>query len=379
MRQKKGKGKGKGKERKACACLDYFLMAAGATTTAMPRSIDLTCVNQCMYIYIYLNTPITHTQHAHTHARAHTHRASQGVGRKIAVRTRFFDDFLLDACGLDAKPPRQRKRQWLRRLFSPLGRMRRLLLWRHRDKQEEGEARRGAIKQVLILGCGMDTRAWRLPLHDTIVVEVDVAPVLRAKDAVLKAVQAQRRRGGEPDIPLTVRERRAIAADFADPGDDWVHRVERVVDVTQPVAVVLEGLLMYLDEGEVRALLQRVSALAAAPGSRVGISLVDWRSVRDAQASSSPLRRSWKWGCDEARCRGFFERALSGGDEEGRGRGEWRVGHVTKVGNKGAYPDGANYGCWKNVGKWKRVGKTLYVLAERRRRRRRGRAWLEKN
>jgi O-methyltransferase involved in polyketide biosynthesis len=197
-------------------------------------------------------------------------RASQGIGRKIAVRTRFFDDFLLDCCTdifVSAQPPRSRR--WLRALF-PFN-------WLLRRRQRPRQPRTAPIKQVLILGCGMDTRAWRLPLNDNVVVEVDVAPVLRAKDGVLKELQGERRRANMPEVPLTVRERRPVPADLADPDDDWPARVARVLDPAQPVAVILEGLLMYLGEEEVRALLARVGALAAAPGSRVGISLVDRR------------------------------------------------------------------------------------------------------
>jgi O-methyltransferase involved in polyketide biosynthesis len=129
----------------------------------------------------------------------------------------------------------------------------------------------------------------------------------------------------------------------------------------------MEGLLMYLDSTEVQRVLAEVGSLAHAKGSRVGISLVDTQSVQDAQASTSPLRQTWKWGCDEEKAAEFFAAALSGGgsSNEKEGEGKWKVTHVTRVGESGGYPDGANYGCWKNVGKWKRKGKTLYVLAEK--------------
>ena len=283
------------------------------------------------------------------------------MGRKIAVRTRYFDDFTLDACSSSSSSSPTSKGRRLRRLLAAL----------FGQPQPQPPRPTPPITQVLILGCGMDTRAWRLQLPNATIVEVDVGPVLRAKEAVLREVQAQRQREGLDPIPLTVGARQAIPADLADPEDDWPRRVARVVDVTRPVAVVMEGLLMYLGEAEVGALLARVGALAAAPGSRVGVSLVDWRSVRDAQASTSPLRRTWRWGCDERACGPFFEGALSTG---GGGKGEWGVTHTVTVGKEGGYPDGANYACWRNVGKWKRVGKTLYVLAERTgERRKRGR------
>lgn len=199
------------------------------------------------------------------------------MGRKIAVRTRFFDDFLLDACGSSSSSAPHKHSGLLRRSLGRLG-----FGWLSRRPRRHRRSAVAPIKQVLILGCGMDTRAWRLPLHDATVVEVDVAPVLRAKDAVLKEVQRLRTRNSEAEIPLTVKTRRAVAADLADPEDDWPARVACVLDVTQPVAVVMEGLLMYLKEEEVEGLLARVARLAAAPGSKVGISLVDWRYVRHA-------------------------------------------------------------------------------------------------
>lgn len=124
---------------------------------------------------------------------------------------------------------------------------------------------------------------------------------------------------------------------------------------------------MYLSEEEVIKVVREAGRLAAAKGSRIGFSLVDRQSVRDAQKSNSPLRRTWLWGCDEDEAAEFFARTLSSSSEQG-GR-TWKVTHVTRVGKKGGYPKGANYGCWKDGGKGggkgKRKGKTLYVLAER--------------
>lgn len=37
------------------------------------------------------------------------------------------------------------------------------------------------------------------------------------------------------------------------------------------------------------------------------------RSLADAQASASPLRQAWQWGCDEDKCTSFFEQALAKG------------------------------------------------------------------
>ena len=212
----------------------------------------------------------------------------------------------------------------------------------------------------------MDTRAWRLPLPHTTIIEVDVPAVLKAKEQVLNHITKTNKKTNQPPPSLTVQQRRTVPADLAVGGPgEWVDQVKALLIPGEPVAVVMEGLLMYLTEEEVRLVLGQVGGLVAqATGSRVGISLVDTQSVRDAQASASPLRQTWRWGCDEHKAKAFFAQALS--SSSSRGGGGWKVTHVTVVGEKGGFPGGANYGCWDNVGKWKRKGKTLYVLAERR-------------
>ncbi|KAM3568334.1 hypothetical protein VYU27_009540 [Nannochloropsis oceanica] len=160
---------------------------------------------------------------------------SQGVGRKIAVRTRYFDDFLQDCCltqGISEKGSRGDGPAWLSLLFRP---------WRWVMRGiGGGRGRKGVIDQVLILGSGMDTRAWRLPLPDVTIIEVDVAAVLQAKEQVLRLVekeekqqlqlqqlqqqrqqqqqQQQQQNGTSPAssiIQLTVKKRLIIPADFS--------------------------------------------------------------------------------------------------------------------------------------------------------------------
>jgi len=306
---------------------------------------------------------------------------SQGVGRKIAVRTRYFDDFLME-CGREGG--REGGRSWLSVLFRP---------WRWvRGGREGGKGGGGGIEQVLILGSGMDTRAWRLPLPNTTIIEVDVAAVLQAKEQVLRLMekqekqqqqQQQQQQKQETSPPpfitqLTVKQRLTIPADFSSSTPSflppslppsWPTRVQLALpSPSQPLAIVLEGLLMYLSEEEVIEVVREAGRLARAKGSRVGFSLVDRQSVKDAQKSNSPLRRTWLWGCDEEEAAEFFAKTLSASEEEEGGREggrAWKVTHVTRVGKKGGYPGGANYGCWKEGGKGRRKGKTLYVLAER--------------
>jgi O-methyltransferase involved in polyketide biosynthesis len=57
------------------------------------------------------------------------------------------------------------------------------------------------IRGVVLLGAGMDTRAWRLGLNGSTVVEVDVPDVLRAKRAAL-AMHGAQVCGGRPTASL---------------------------------------------------------------------------------------------------------------------------------------------------------------------------------
>jgi len=282
-------------------------------------------------------------------------------GRKIAVRTRYFDDAIEEFC----------------------------------------ENRRLEDVQVLLLGAGMDSRSWRLPkLRNAEVIEVDHEKVLRAKALVLNEVAprltarsrapvgmdlsrwdwtqrllelrvpnpnpnpkphpygavlvppppprfgalrlgltawclgaarllAPQLSGKLPRFGLLAWLRRVAARVLLRFGAAVAPRVEMAEGRTllqrdQPLCVLMEGLLMYLSPREVKALLRHVGGLGRAGASRVCASLVDWQSVRDAQRSSrSALLRSWKWGCDREDIAAFFERHLGPG---------WKVLRVDRVG-----------------------------------------------
>jgi O-methyltransferase involved in polyketide biosynthesis len=91
---------------------------------------------------------------------------------------------------------------------------------------------------VLHLGCGLDTRPFRLAPPSTV----------KWFDVDLSGVIALRRKlYGETD------SYHMIGASVTDPG--WLDRVP----TGRPTLVVAEGLLMYITEGEVRDLLQRLT------------------------------------------------------------------------------------------------------------------------
>ncbi len=144
-----------------------------------------------------------------------------GPGLYAVIRTRFFDDFLLDAC------------------------------------------RASGVCQVVLAAAGMDTRAFRLDWpSQTWVYEMDLPEVLDAKDEVVAEA------GAKPNC-----ERRTVGVDLQQ--EAWPeallatgYRPER------PSVWVIEGLLFYLTRAAVYGLLQKVSALTAT-GSLLGVDVMN--------------------------------------------------------------------------------------------------------
>lgn len=150
----------------------------------------------------------------------------------IALRTRYFDDFL------------------------------------QRITQEEG------IRQVVLLAAGLDTRAYRLtwPI-DTRLFELDQPAVLDYKARVLDAAEAR---------PSCIRQ--AVGSDLTAP---WATAlVAAGFDANQPAVWLLEGFLFYLEPEAITRLLDTVTALAV-PGSWLGFDIVNHDTL------TSALTRPW--------------------------------------------------------------------------------------
>ncbi|HWO13264.1 MAG TPA: class I SAM-dependent methyltransferase, partial [Polyangiaceae bacterium] len=116
--------------------------------------------------------------------------------------------------------------------------------------------RAAACRQVVVLGAGLDGRAWRMPeLADATVFEVDHPDSQVVKQARVRG------------LTQLAREVRFVAVDFT--RDD----LERALasaghDPAQPTAWVWEGVVMYLTRAEVSATLA-VIARRSAVGSRL--------------------------------------------------------------------------------------------------------------
>jgi methyltransferase (TIGR00027 family) len=134
------------------------------------------------------------------------------------------------------------------------------------------------VRQVVLLGAGLDARAIRLELPDDVTFfEVDRSSVHELKSRLLR------------QAGLTAsRERRTVVADLA--SSDWLAAL-RAQGWTSaaPTCWIAEGLLIYL-KPEPRDTLLREVANASAQGSRLGVTATS--STRAAQVGI------WESGID---------------------------------------------------------------------------------
>lgn len=121
---------------------------------------------------------------------------------RIGLRTRWFDQGVLDALGLNTHP-------------LPVAVT--LTLNDTHDARVTLSLRPPA-RQVVLLAAGMDARAWRLPLDDTPVFELDMPDVVAAKATMLQRLRVQTAVGQEGcAYPLRASRWTSMAADLTDP------------------------------------------------------------------------------------------------------------------------------------------------------------------
>ncbi len=146
---------------------------------------------------------------------------SSGPGLYPVIRTRFFDDFLLDAC------------------------------------------RRLGMRQVVLAAAGLDTRAFRLNWPPQVCLyEMDLPEVLDTKEDVIDKA------GAKPNC-----ERCTVRVDLSQ--ETWP---EALLDAgyrpERPSVWLIEGLLFYLTRGAVHGLLEKVGALTVT-GSLLGLDVMN--------------------------------------------------------------------------------------------------------
>jgi methyltransferase (TIGR00027 family) len=155
----------------------------------------------------------------------------------FAVRTRFFDNFLTDAC-------------------------------------------RAGIRQVVVLASGLDARPYRLwwPANTT-VYEIDQPQVIDFKTRTLRDMDA-----------TPTAHRRAVGIDLR---QDWADALRRIgFDTGEPTVWIAEGLLIGFIPSDVQdRLLDNLTALSA-PGSRAA---ADYVSERQPPLLSQEHELAKRW------------------------------------------------------------------------------------
>ena len=160
---------------------------------------------------------------------------AQAMTDGMAVRTRYFDDYFIDATG-------------------------------------------SGVQQVVILASGLDARAYRLPWPDgTVVYELDQPQVIEFKSTTLAGLGAE---------PTAIR--RAIPIDLR---DDWPTALQAAgLDAKAPTAWLAEGLLIYLPPEAQDRLFDAITALSP-PGSTIATEfvpgIVDFDADRAGQMSGA--------------------------------------------------------------------------------------------
>ncbi len=145
-------------------------------------------------------------------------------------------------------------------------------------------------KQVVILGAGLDTRAYRLTWPPgTTVYEVDSPAVLYYKAQVLRGI-----------TPTCIY--RPVPGDLAAPNAQWATDILAAgYQATVPTIWLVEGVVMYLQEKEVHRLLQTVTALSST-GSVLGMDGVTTGSIlagqRAKRADRGRVVQHWQFGHD---------------------------------------------------------------------------------
>lgn len=137
------------------------------------------------------------------------------------------------------------------------------------------------IRQIVILGSGLDTRAFRLNFSpDTHVYEIDQPNILVYKESVLKEFT--------PNC-----KNHLISADLRE--DFWSQLlIEQGYKTSEPSIWLLEGLVYYLNPTDVEKLMVTINNLSVA-GSYLGIDVIN-TVILNGQDESA---KYWQSSCDD--------------------------------------------------------------------------------
>jgi methyltransferase (TIGR00027 family) len=154
----------------------------------------------------------------------------------------------------------------------------------HRKAFCERQVRDGigtGATQILVLGAGYDTMAWRLAPEFSGVdfFEIDHPATARLK---AKGIDVMGQRDNLHLIPEDLGKRKLV--DVLQTNESW--------DCTAQTVIVAEGLLMYLAPDSVRDLLSQCAAITGA-GSRIAFTYVE--TGKDGRPDAGPLTGFILW------------------------------------------------------------------------------------
>jgi methyltransferase (TIGR00027 family) len=126
--------------------------------------------------------------------------------------------------------------------------------WINRELQSY-LSRHKDITQVVLLGAGMDTRAYVLEyLKECHVFEVDLPEVVLLKEKLLQ----------HHKFPLVAKSITRVAADLCNPSAEWIQALKhRGYSTDVQTVFIMEGIIYYLSVAEGDALLKQCFSIAA--------------------------------------------------------------------------------------------------------------------
>lgn len=145
---------------------------------------------------------------------------------------------------------------------------------RYYDDWLSGALLDATLRQVVVLGAGLDTRAWRLGWPaDVTLFEIDREATLEHKAEVLGRTGAKAR-----------CSRRPVSVDLA---SDWPNALATAgFAADRSTAWLAEGLLFYLPDDLLVRILDEIT-VSSAPGSRLGFDIVNGAVL------TSPYTKPW--------------------------------------------------------------------------------------
>jgi methyltransferase (TIGR00027 family) len=151
----------------------------------------------------------------------------------------------------------QRGRVLAERFSEYMPQLQTMVAARTRHLDEHLNSLNGCSHTIVNLGCGFDTRPWRLDLRRHCIFELDLPVMLKARDAQLPACGADAEHIKR--VPIDLRQQKL----------DDVLRAQPEFDPSMPILVIWEGGTMYFSEPTLIAVLEAISRLLTHAKSHV--------------------------------------------------------------------------------------------------------------